>query len=170
MKKLLILVLAAVLMLAFAACSAAPAQAPAETKASAQTKESKEAPAASGEAAAWKIKIGDAEFAEKDFSALELKTQTLKKKDKEGNIKDHECIGYTLKSILDLAKAADYTKITAVAADGVEYELTADVAALPTTMLTIKQDGEAHKIPRLAVDGEGSKAWLKDVVKIKVQK
>jgi len=163
MRKLLITALAALLLFAFAACSA---PVPAQSAASSPASESK----AAQNAAAWKIKIGDAEISQADCATLELVTQTLKKQSKDGSIKDQECEGYALKSVLELAKAADYAKITAVAADGVEYEIAKDVAELPTTMLTITQKGEDFFIPRLAVDGEGSKAWLKDVVELKIQK
>jgi hypothetical protein len=70
--------------------------------------------------------------------------------------------------ILEKAGVTDFEKLTVVAADGYEYELAADVALLDTTMLVIEQDGEAYDIPRFAVEGGDSAAWVKDVAEIRV--
>jgi len=169
MRKLFILALAAVLVIAFAVCgSGGPAVA-------AEASESSGPAAASGvdssaAAAGWTVKVGDTSITNADVSPLVLVTQKLKKVSKDGSMKDQECKGYTVKSVLELAKIADFTKITAVAADGAEYAMTSEIALLQTTMLVLKLDGEDCAIPRLAIDGEGSKAWLKDVVELKIEK
>lgn len=161
MKKLFVMVLAVVMLFSLAACGTTEPKSAKESKASASQ---------SGDSAAWKVKVGDVELTGKDLSSVELVTQNLKKQSKEGDIKEHECVGYTLKSILDYAKVSDFSKVVAVSSDGSEYELKPDIAVLPTTMLTVKQDGEAYKLPRLAVDGGDSKAWLKDIVEFKAEK
>ncbi len=113
----------------------------------------------------WSVKVGD--FDVTASNTLETVTQTLHKTSKDGSLEEQECTGYKIADILEAAGVTDFEKLTVVAADGFEYELAADVALLDTTMLVIEQDGEVYEIPRFAVEGEGSKAWVKDVVEIK---
>lgn len=183
MKKLLVIVLAIAMLAAFAGCEkentpaataapVAPAATAAATTAPAATTAATPAPAAAATpapaAAEWAVKIGDFELTAAKAAELETITQTLKKVSKDGSMKDQSCTGYTIASVLELAGVTEFAKITAVAADGFEYELTKEAAALGTTILVIEQDGEKYTQPRLAVDGEGSKAWLKDVVEFKI--
>ena len=116
--------------------------------------------------AGWTITVGDVAITDVDAAELEEVTQTLQKQDKEGNLKEQECTGYTLASLLEKAGVADVTTVTVTAADGYAYDLASDVALLETTMIVTVQDGETYETPRLAVEGEGSKAWVKDVATI----
>ena len=116
--------------------------------------------------AEWSVTINDVVLSAADAAELEVVTQTLQKQDKEGNLKEQECTGYALADLLAYAEASDYAAVTVTAADGYAYELDAETAQLATTMLVINQDGEDYETPRLAVDGEGSNAWVKDVATI----
>lgn len=164
MKKTILTVgLILLLMLALVACTAQPAS-PAEDPAVDPVAEEVIDETETADAA-WTLTVNDVEIKAED-AALEMVTQTLQKQDKEGNLKDQECTGFALKSLLDYAEITDFATVTVTAADGYAYELTSDVALLPTTMIVLEQDGEAYELPRLAVEGEGSKAWVKDVASI----
>ena len=164
MKKTLAFLMAAMVLLSLAACGQATPQATATPKATAT-------PSTTGQVVKdWTIKIGDFSLTKASAAGLTSVTKTLKKVSKDGSIKDQKCTGYTMASILSLAGVKEYSKITLIAADGVTYDLTKDLAKLDTTLLVLEQDGEAYQIPRLAVDGKGSEAWLKDVVEMKIVK
>ena len=149
--------------------SASATTAPTESAAEETKAVEESADASVEEEAGWTITVGGTVLSENDLSALELITQTVNKQTKDGSTKKHECVGYTVKSILELAKTAGSVAVTVVSEDGTEYELTADVIGLPTTMLTVEQDGEANELPRLAVEGGASDAWLKDVVELRLK-
>lgn len=161
MKKVLALVLALVMFASLAGCAqatVAPTEAPKAT-------------ATAAAAAPWTIKIGSTSIVSTEIAkSLQTVTLTLKKVSKDGSLKDQKCTGYTIASVLAFAKVTSYTKLTFVAKDGVKYDLTKELAALGTTLLVLEQDGEVNLLPRLAVDGKGSDAWLKDVVEIIVVK
>ena len=119
-------------------------------------------------AESWLVKVGDLDVVGDTASnTFETVTQTLQKAGKDGSLEEVECTGYKISEILEKAGVSDFETLTVIAADGFEYELTADVALLDTTMLVTVLDGEAYDVPRFAVDGEGSGAWVKDVVQLK---
>ena len=183
LKKLLFLALAVVMLFAFAACGTDDAATDESTDTSEEvaadneseedvdeeeetdTETEADTSEETSDAIEWTVTIGDYELVSTGIS-IDTVTQTLQKQDKEGNLKDQECTGYTIASILELAGIEEFTTLTVVAADDYEYELTYDVAMLDTTMLISVQDGEAYELPRLGVEGEGSSAWVKDVVEI----
>jgi len=98
--------------------------------------------------AVWTVTINDVSITDLDAAKLEVITQTLQKQDKEGNLSDQECVGYTLADLLEYAEVGEITTLTVTASDGYAYELTADVALLPTTMLVFEQDGVAYEKSR----------------------
>ena len=196
MKKLLILGLALVMILAFAACGtqetdtaddAADTTEDAanedttedvvteDTEEDVATEDTEEDVAtedteedATEPAAVWIVKVGD--YSVTDVMApdtFETVTQILQKVSKDGSLKDQECTGYKISEILEMAGVSDFTTLTVVAADGYEYELDAQTALLDTTMLVTIQDGEEYDIPRFAIEGGDSAGWVKDVVELR---
>ncbi len=164
MKKTIGIMLSLAMLLSLAACGQAAPEATATPKATAT-------PAATQQAVKdWTIKIGDYSLTKAKAAGLTSVTKTLKKVSKDGSMKDQKCTGYTIASVLTLAGVKEYTKITVTASDGFTYELTKDLAKLDSTLLVMEQDGEVYSIPRLAVDGKGSDAWVKDVVELKIVK
>ncbi len=161
-KTLLVMGLVLIMIFAFVGCSNADKS---QEGASTQSETSSEA----ASNASWTLSVNNTQVTAADAAGFEVVTQTLKKTNKEGGAEDQECTGFTLKTLLDAAGVTDFSKVTVAASDGYEYELTADAALLPTTMLFLEQDGETFELPRLAVDGEGSKAWVKDVVSVNAQ-
>lgn len=164
MKKAIGIMLALAMLLSLAACGTTTPTATATPVVTATPKATQEA------AKDWTVKIGDYSLTKATAAGLTSVTKTLKKVSSDGSLKDQQCTGYTIASILTLAGVKTYTTITVVAADGFTYDLTKDFAKLDTTLLVMEQNGEKYTIPRLAVDGQGSKAWVKDVVELKIVK
>lgn len=160
-KRVLIFGLIVLLAFMFVGCSNADS---ASDDTAADEPEQSAVESVAGDGYTWTLSVNGSDITE--AAGLETVTQTLQKQDKEGNLKEQECTGFTLQSLLDCAGASECSTITVAASDGYEYELSADVAALSTTMLVLEQDGEAYELPRLAVDGEGSSAWVKEVVSV----
>ncbi len=160
MKKVLVFLLALMMLVAMTGCTQDQAAATATPEVSAdQTAASTE----------WSVKIGDFDVISSMVgNSVDTVTQTLEKVSKDGSMKDQECKGYKVSELLTLAGVDECTTVTVVAADGYEYEMTSDEAMLDTTMLVIEQDGEAYDVPRFAVDGAGSAAWVKDVVELRI--
>ena len=117
----------------------------------------------------WSVKVGDFDVIE-DMApdTFETVTQILQMVSKDGSLKDQECTGYKVSEILEMAGITDFETLTVVAADDYEYELTAEVALLDTTMLVTIQDGEEYDIPRFAVECGDSAAWVKDVIELRI--
>lgn len=160
MKKVVVFVLALMMLVAMTACSQGTPSATATPDQSAQ------APTGG---AGWSLKVGDCDLGSTavDESAQSV-TQTLSKISKDGSLKDQVCTGYKLIDLLDMADVTDFVSIVVVAEDGYEYEISKDDAILDTTMVVVEQDGETYEIPRFAVDGAGSDAWVKDIVELRI--
>jgi len=167
MKKALVLLLALTMVLALAGCG----QSGPSTTATATPLASASAPGATASAqpTSWAVKIGDYSLLSTNIGT-ETVTKTLKKVNKDGSMKDQKCTGYPMSEILELADVKDFKTITLVAKDGVTYDLSKADALKETTLFVIEQDGETFALPRLAVDGGASNAWLKDVVEMKIVK
>lgn len=144
--------------------SAISTQATSATSAQATTTAMKQSAGSS-----WTIKLGSFDLTSSVVgNALKPVTKTLKKVSKDGSQKDQACTGYTIASLLKIAGVDKFTTMTVVSADGSEYKLDSATAMLDTTLLLIEQNGEAYAIPRFAVDGKGSEAWLKDIASMKI--
>lgn len=163
-KKLLIIGLVLLLVFSFAACSNADG---AEDTGADSNQPAADAGEDAESSYTWALSVNGNDITE--AAGLETVTQTLQKQNKEGKLKEQGCTGFTVQSLLDSAGIGECTKVIVASSDGTEYELSAEAAALTTTMFILEQDGEVYELPRLGVEGEGSDAWVKDVVSITVE-
>lgn len=122
--------------------------------------------------ATFSIAIGDKTFTNEEAKDVEFVTVDVKKADKEGNLKDAKWEGYRLKDVLNAVGITEYTTVTVASEDGFGTDLTAETVNIKTTILGFVKDGEtldSSEMPRLVVDGEGSKVWIKGVASITIQ-
>jgi len=171
MKKTLLSILAMVLLMSLIGCtpsdlSGAPEPDPAPVTAQ---------PSAEPD---WIITVlGLAEqvtISSEDVDTIGIDTVTIAMKDKDSTGPEEEWSGLQLVKVLEYLGVDTYTTVAVEAADGYSREYTPDIAENEGTLLGLKINGEALDDTRgpvqLVVDGKGSNWWIKQVVKLTINK
>ena len=114
------------------------------------------------------LKVNGEDFTT-EGSGIEFITVTVDKMDKEGNLSPAEWSGYRVSEILAANGIAEgFTSLTVTASDGFSIEIDCETANAETTIFGFVQDGQyiGDEAPRLTVNGEGSKMWIRDIAEI----
>ncbi len=177
MKKLLAILMIAILMFSFAACTAdepGDVQDQPEQNETAEPGDSEENEEASAvEMPEFSIEIVGAEkdtFTKADAADFEIVEFDALKTSKSGESKEQHFKGMRLKDMLDYAGAADYTSVKVEAPDGYTQEYTKEMVEA-NTILCYERDGEllGNSGPIMIVLKEQtSNFWMKNFNKITI--
>lgn len=141
MKKYVSLLLALLLVFALAACGETAD--PAETAAPDEGNGLKEAVGVTIPAFSINVNgvtVTDADMA--DYPVYEVQTTTV---NSSGTESTDTFVGFSLKDVFEVAGVTEFKTVSAVADDGYEVEVTADVALKADTLVAITRNGEQFK-------------------------
>jgi hypothetical protein len=146
--------------LVFAACSPQPA-----------------ATSPAQQAGGWKITVegaAKAEFTNADYDALGKVTIDVVQKKKDGSETSQKWEGALLKDVVAALGVADYTSLTLTASDDYTKDYTPDIVNDANTIIGTVCNGEALGSDggwvEAVAGGQRSNMWIKDLIKITVNK
>lgn len=94
---------------------------------------------------AFSLDVNGTQVTDKDLAEYPVYEVSAVSTNSAGTDSTNVYIGFSLKDVLDVAKAGEFKTLKAIASDGYEVEVPAEEALKPDTLIAISRDGEQMK-------------------------